>query len=90
MVQMGTNPRTHTIRKWTGEGNDMWKRDYRVFLVGNRQRKCFGTDRQRTEHQTNWIATQIRCFSVLLTHPHIYPESMVNISQEMIPHALVC
>ena len=32
--------------RWTGEGNDMLTGDYRVFLVCNRQRKCFDADRQ--------------------------------------------
>ena len=34
--------------RWTGEGKNVLPRGYRVFLVGDRRKKCLGGDRQRT------------------------------------------
>ncbi len=34
--------------RWTGEGNHVLSRGYRVFLVGDRRTKCLDGDRQRT------------------------------------------
>ena len=61
----------------TGEGNDVFPGDYRVFLTGDRQTKCLHGDRQRTvcptEGPSNLVAVRIRCLSVWNIQPHMYP-----------------
>ncbi len=58
--------------RWPGAGKNMLPTDYRVFIVGNRQTKCLGGDRQRTvwclqQHQLCYLHNKRTKFALTVS-----------------------
>ncbi len=96
--------------KWTGAGNHVLHGCHRVFLVGDRQKKCLGGDRKRTVwclHQDQlcyrryrrtkyFLSVSYRRLATLGCRSKYGPVShktvgtMVDVSQVMIVHTIIC